>query len=548
MTRRPLERPTRSAGLRPGRARASRHALTRLTALLVLVLLGSPALVTPASAATTYTQNAFRTTSAGQGVTLVANLGARPATTVANAGFCTLDAGGRRVGSVIPPALTLPTTGVTIRQTVAALPSGVYSSAPCVRRGSTGAYTEVGPRKTFTIAGSTGPAPRCSGRSIPLGTDVPAAVAAAPAGTTFCLAPGTHHLGSRIRVRSGDVFDGGNRAAVLDGGNRVPYAFQGAGTDRVTIRGLTIQHFDTPLQRGAVDGFSTTGWTIENNRITRNAAAGVSTGTGVRVVHNLIDHNGQEGYAAHGHDLLYEDNEIAYNNEHLAIDPSWEAGGGKAWDTQRATFRANRVHHNGGNGLWDDTNNTAISYTGNIVHDNYGAGIYHEIGYDAAIVGNTVSNNGTTTSQGGGERRGWLWDAGILLRSSQGLSASRPLLVADNTVTDNYNGIALVQSPSTGCTDPGEGRYGPCRIANVTVRGNVVTMSTGASGAAEDGDDPAMFSSRHVVWSGNEYHVSDPVSKSPDGYTHGWLSWKDGWPSFARWQGYGLDRSGSFGR
>ena len=62
-----------------------------------------------------------------------------------------------------------------------------------------------------------------------------------------------------------------------------------------------------------------------------NAAAGVATGDNVQVLGNLIDHNGQEGFSAHGNGGLYQDNEIAYNNYNLAVDAGWEAGGGKAW-------------------------------------------------------------------------------------------------------------------------------------------------------------------------------------------------------------------------
>ena len=156
-----------------------------------------------------------------------------------------------------------------------------------------------------------------------------------------------------------------------------------------------IQHYATPIQEGAIHAFDTTGWTIENNHITRNASSAVATDTGAKVLHNLLDHNGQQGYAAHGKDILYEGNEISYNNENLAVDATWEAGGGKAWATINATFRNNHVHHNGGNGMWDDTNNIYITYQMNNVHHNWGAGIYHEIGYDATITNNTVTNNGT---------------------------------------------------------------------------------------------------------------------------------------------------------
>ena len=52
------------------------------------------------------------------------------------------------------------------------------------------------------------------------------------------------------------------------------------------------------------------------------------------MLNNLIDHNGQEGFSAHGDGGVYQGNNIAYNNYNLRIDGAWEAGGGKAYDTK----------------------------------------------------------------------------------------------------------------------------------------------------------------------------------------------------------------------
>jgi parallel beta-helix repeat protein len=372
--------------------------------------------------------------------------------------------------------------------------------------------------------------------------DVQAAVNAAPTGTTFCFAAGIYNVA--IVPKAGQVFDGGNRAAILDGQNSRQYAFRATVAD-VTVRGFVIRNFSTPLQQGAIHSFGSTGWTIDNNQITQNAATAVATDTGARVTNNLLDHNGQQGYAAHGHDFLYEGNEIAYNNENLTVDATWEAGGGKAWDTQNATFRNNQVHHNGGNGLWDDTNNIYITYDGNNVHDNWGAGIYHEIGYDAQIVNNTVTNNGTSTSQGGGQDLGWMWDAGIQLRSSGALTSTSPIIIRGNTVTDNYNGISLLESPSSGCTGGGEGRYGPCKVQNVLVDNNVITMHIGGTGGVQDGSGSGIFTSQNNHWTGNQYHV--PGTHPNDGHAYGWLAWNNSWPSWASWQGYGNDLTGTLG-
>ena len=345
---------------------------------------------------------------------------------------------------------------------------------------------------------SPSPAPACTGTAVMPGSNVQAAINSAAPGTTFCFGRGIYRVSSLI-PKSGDVLDGGNRAAVLDGGNSASYAIYGDSTSpgprNVTVRGFVVENFHTPLQYGAIEDLNGPGWIIQDNHITKNAAAGVTTGNNVRVLDNLIDHNGQEGFSAHGDGGLYQGNEIAYNNYKLTINGDWEAGGGKAWATTDLTFKSNYVHDNGGPGLWVDTNNIYTTVDGNTISDNWGAGIYDEISYNALIINNTITGNGMPSSPGGGQRRGWAWDAGIQLRRSGGVSAVSPLIISGNTVANNYNGISLIQSPRSSCI----GRYGPCNVQNVLVENNWITMSQGATGAYRMA--PGMASSTHGMMS-----------------------------------------------
>jgi parallel beta-helix repeat protein len=392
-----------------------------------------------------------------------------------------------------------------------------------------------------------GPGSVCIGVALTPGSNVQAVVSRQPAGTTFCFGRGVYRVSSLV-PKSGDVLDGGGQAAVLDGGNSAPYAVDGdsvspAPSD-VTVRGFVIRGFRTPLQQGAIQDYTGPGWIIQGNRITGNAAAGVATGDGVRVIGNQLDHNGQEGFSAHGGGL-YLDNEIAFNNHNLAVAAAWEAGGGKAWATRNLTFKSNYVHDNGGPGLWADTNNIYTIFDGNTVSNNWGPGIYEEISYDATIINNTVTDNGMPSSPGGGERLGWAWDAGIQLRESGGLSASSPLLISHNLVTDNYNGISLIQSPASGCTGKGEGRYGPCRIQNVLVENNWITMSQGATGAYQDGAGNDIFSTWNNRFTANRYCVTSAVHPD-DGYAADWFAWADGMVDFSAWQLSWLETGGTF--
>lgn len=390
--------------------------------------------------------------------------------------------------------------------------------------------------------------PMCTGTAVPLASNVQAVINNAPPGATFCFGAGTYHVSSLV-PKSGDVLDGDGGAAVLDGGNTASYAVYGdsssPGPSDVTIRGFVIQNFRTPLQRGAIQDFNGPGWIIQNDHITKNAAAGVATGDNVQVLGNLIDHNGQEGFSAHGHGGLYEDNDIAYNNFNLAVDPTWEAGGGKAWATQHLTFKYNYVHNNGGPGLWADTNNTYTTFDHDTVSSNWGPGIYEEISYDATIVDNTVVNNGMPSSPGGGQRLGWAWDAGIQLRESGSTRASSPLLISDNTVTNNYNGITLIQSPASGCTSQGEGQYGPCKVQNVLVENNWITMSQGATGAYQDGAGNGIFTTQNNIFRNNYYCVTSAIHPD-DGHANGWFAWMNGWPGFYMRQVGSLETGGTF--
>lgn len=391
------------------------------------------------------------------------------------------------------------------------------------------------------------PAPVCTGTALTPASNVQAAINNASPGTTFCFAPGVYRVSSLI-PKSGDVLDGGNRAAVLAGGNSARYAIYGDSTSHgpsdVTVRGFLIRNFNTPLQRGAIQDYNGPGWIIQDNHITQNAAAGVATGDNVRVLDNLIDHNGQEGFSAHGNGGLYEGNEISYNNFNLAVDPGWEAGGGKASWTTNLTFKSNYVHNNGGPGLWADTNNIYTTFDGNTITDNWGPGIYEEISYNATIINNTITGNGMPSSPGGGNREGWAWDAGIQLRETGSLSASSPLIVSGNTVANNYNGISLIQSPRSGCPGDGAGRYGPCRVQNVLVENNWITMTQGATGAYEDGAGNGIFTTQNNVFRDNHYCVAS-VTHPNDGYASGWFAWMNGWIGFSAWRASGLEAGGT---
>jgi parallel beta-helix repeat protein len=205
------------------------------------------------------------------------------------------------------------------------------------------------------------------------------------------------------------------------------------------------------------------------------------------------------------------------------------------------------VDNNGGPGLWADTNNINTTFEDNTVSNNWGPGIYDEVSFNATIIDNIVTDNGMSSAPGGGERKGWAWDAGIQLRRSGGVKATAPVIISGNIVADNYNAISLIQSPvSSGCTDDGTIAWrGPCNVQNVVVENNWITMDQGAVGAYQDGAGSAVFDSLNNVFRNNHYCVST-VDHPDDGHAIGWFTWYSDWLDFSSWQIIWLQTAGTF--
>jgi len=116
---------------------------------------------------------------------------------------------------------------------------------------------------------------------------------------------------------------------------------------------------------------------LRSNRIIENARTGIvgraqSTSDGV---YTLIDNN-----------------ELAHNN-YARFSRSWDAGATKFIVSDGIVLRNNHSHHNYGPGLWSDAYNYNFIYEGNLVENNKGVGIFHEISFDAEIRCNQVINN-----------------------------------------------------------------------------------------------------------------------------------------------------------
>jgi hypothetical protein len=301
-----------------------------------------------------------------------------------------------------------------------------------------------------------------------------------------------------------------------------------ATVNNVTIANLVLEQAANEAQVGAVEarqvdpyraGIAGYGWRILHNEVRLNHGVGLGFADGATVTANFIHHQGQLGFGAWGTGSVVSNNEISFNGV-AGYSSEWEAGGGKSWLTDRQTLTHNYVHDNIGPGLWTDSGNIHTYYEYNKITDNWGAGIQHELSYDATIRYNEISGNGR-------RHKGWAWDAGIQIQASGG---TRTIEIAYNIVKDNANGITLLDSGDRAGELPAP--YGPHVVQNVWVHHNTVTMSADqTTGAVEDTGDPGIFVRNHNRFDANTYYLQS-LSEPHFFWANSELNWSE-------WRGLG---------
>jgi len=248
-----------------------------------------------------------------------------------------------------------------------------------------------------------------------------------------------------------------------------PLAISGAAVN-VTIQNLIIEKYGNQAQYGAIGGqYSGSGWTVQNNEVRYNHGAGVFFSGSWIVRGNNVHHNGQIGIVGWGTSPLVEKNVISFNNI-MGFNVRWEAGGTKFSVTTGLIARCNLVSNNWGPGLWTDIDNINTLYDRNLVVNNTGEGIVHEISYDATITGNIVKGNSNRAADF------WLYGAQILI------SASRNVEVYDNIVETGGlggNGITVLQQAR------GSGAYGPYLSQGNYIHNNKITYLYAWNGSVE---------------------------------------------------------------
>ena len=369
--------------------------------------------------------------------------------------------------------------------------------------------TTVGPTAAITCpAGAVDILP---GQSIPL------VVNANPGGTAFCLRAGTHSVLGPITPKTGDSFTG-EYGAILDGTGWTTTSLDAAAflalnqdIDYVTIQNLVIRNMP---QKG-IEAFywMSDHWTIEHNEIAYNKD-GVEFPPDSVIRYNYIHHNISKtpdaanpaerggGYGAQRADrTLIEGNEIAYNGTEQKLTAS-----------VGVVFRNNFVHHNMGDGIWYDTNQSGAStiVEGNLIEDNGRAGVDFE-----ANVGGIIRNNTIRRNAG---------DGVFIFRS-------RNVQITGNTIEGNLGGIEYFMD----CQALVNGED----LQDVAAYDNHVQVSTMANGWAAaisavncDATQETAYlaGSKNLTFDRNAYTV--PALSWTRYFFLGRMGWRD-WP---QWQ------------
>jgi hypothetical protein len=419
----------------------------------------------------------------------------------------------------------------------------------------------------------------------PGSTTIQNAIAAHPAGTTYYLTAGSYSISSSIEPQDGDTFIGAP-GAIIDGSNTQPVAFGlNDHAKNVTLEYLTIQHFTGPQNNGIVNQGQGDNWTIQystiqNNPDTKGGANGVMIGNGNVVRYNCFTGNGQTGISSDGvTNFTVDHNEVTKNAiGYEALYNCGCSGGMKFFTSTRGTITNNWIHDNGSVGLWVDTNNSFYRIEGNVIENSENEAIMYEISYNAVIRDNLIRGNGILgnpstagfpepaiyISESGG------YDAGSAVMMG-GVDVNGVLLITNNTLLDNADGVVLYQNATRCCgskdgcsscggTTPlymevdtdGNQRW---NTQNVTVESNTFTYDANGMCKANASKGQyctvqAMFSTTQAIDQNIAFHQNN-VFKNND-YTGPWMFLAPGQGSAlltpTAWQGapYGQDVGSTF--
>ncbi|GAA1561279.1 hypothetical protein GCM10009789_13160 [Kribbella sancticallisti] len=299
----------------------------------------------------------------------------------------------------------------------------------------------------------------------------------------------------------------------------------GSSQPGVTVRGLTIEHFASVPQAGAV--VLSSGWKVFANDIRWNHAVGAMlvNADGATLEKNLIQYNGQLGVGQYSStNGTIKGNQVSNNNTDGFWIADWESGGIKTTWSTNGSVTGNLIKQNLGVGLWSDAYDDGRLFSDNQIIDNAADGIRYEIGRNGVIENNLITGNGLGTGRGSGRS---LWDGGGI-----NVNTSANVQVRNNTLAGNVNGISI-QSRTRGT-----GPWGLNLLRDVTVTGNKVTMRGGTTATGMVQNSGAAIPLGEVVLKGNNYILDSLTADRFQKFGQ--------WFSATEWQAAGLDTDSNF--
>lgn len=239
-----------------------------------------------------------------------------------------------------------------------------------------------------------------------------------------------------------------------------PFLIRGENVAGVVVRNIHVRHANTST-------------TSRQAAVTLNGSANMLDGVVVEDVDGVgvqisgddntlrnsrITRSGFLGIKARGQRVVIENNEVSFNNTR-GFNKWWEAGGMKfvgEGGLRNSRVANNRVHHNGGDGIWFDWGNRDNRIERNLVAYNDGFGIHYEACSGGLVLDNAVFGN---------RQRGIY------------LAHGRDSVVAHNLVA--ANGLDGIVAIDEGRKDP-KGKL-DLRAHNNHVAANVLAWNGGAA-------------------------------------------------------------------
>jgi len=275
----------------------------------------------------------------------------------------------------------------------------------------------------------------------------------------------------------------------------------------LTVKNLIVEQYATPAQHGAIhSGLNNQtrigermgpNWLIENNEVRFNHGAGIFIYSGGLMKDNLIHHNGQIGMKASGSNVTIEGNQVYENGDWAGYKWSWEGGGSKFSHTTNIMISNNYVYGNYGPGLWTDIDNSGTKIENNICEFNLGAGIFHEISFDAMISCNTLTGNQYSLGTG-------MWYGGNIF-----ISNSSDVEVFSNTI--NCTGVQRGNAIMLMCDDRFSSTTGePYFTRKNKIYNNTINFLQEANLTGLIINTPGCSDYSENVFENNTYHSVNP--------------------------------------